>query len=96
MPEAIAHLYKSEEGSPLNAIILGLGAGSLEISVFKLGNLVGTTEFQEVFRLIEDVTEGLSRFEGATPLPRVLLFMTEKRGNLKRQRKLYCKLPGMG
>jgi hypothetical protein len=69
LPEAIAHYYKSEEGSPLNAIILGLSAGSLEISVFKLGNLIGTTEVSRSVSIVEDVIEGLSRFEGAAPLP---------------------------
>ncbi len=75
LPEAIAHLYKSEEGAPVSAIILGLGTEFLEISVFKLGNLVGTTSVARSISLVEDVTEGLSRFEGATPLPsRFILF----------------------
>lgn len=69
LPEAIAYYYKSEEGSPLNAIILGLSTGSLEISVFKLGNLIGTTEVSRSVSIVEDVVEGLSRFEGAAPLP---------------------------
>ena len=69
LPEAIAHLHKSEEGSPLSAIILGLGKEFLEISVFKLGNLVGTSQVSRSLSLIEDVTEGLSRFEGSAPLP---------------------------
>src|SRR3989344_4998322 len=42
--EAIAHLVKSEEGAPASAVILGIGKETLEISVFKLGNLVGTSE----------------------------------------------------
>ena len=69
LPEAIAHLYKSEEGSPLSAIILGLGKEFLEISVFKLGNLVGTSQVARSVSLIEDVTEGLSRFGDSAPLP---------------------------
>jgi hypothetical protein len=69
LPEAIAHLYKSEEGTPLSAIILKSGDETLEISVFKLGNLVGSTEVARSVSLIEDVTEGLSRFEGVDPLP---------------------------
>jgi hypothetical protein len=69
LPEAIAHLYKSEEGSPLSAIVLGLGKGFLEITVFKLGNLIGTSQISRSVSLIEDVTEGLSRFEGSAPLP---------------------------
>ena len=82
LPEAIAHLCKSEEGSPLNAIILGLGSGSIEISVFKLGNLVGTTEVSRSVSLIEDVTEGLSRFEGANPLPSRFIVYDGKEGEI--------------
>ena len=75
LPEAIAHLYKSEESAPLSAIIIGLGSDDLEISVFKLGNLVGTTKVARSVSIVEDVTEGLSRFEGAAPLPsRMIVF----------------------
>ena len=83
LPEAIAHLCKSEEGSPLNAIILGLGSGKIEISVFKLGNLVGTTEVSRSVSLVEDVTEGLSRFEGANPLPSRFIVYNGKEGELE-------------
>ena len=83
LPEAIAHLCKSEEGSPLNAIILGLGSGSIEISVFKLGNLVGTTEVSRSVSLIEDVTEGLSRFESANPLPSRFIVYDGKEGEIE-------------
>lgn len=75
LPEAIAHLYKSEEQAPLNAIVIGLSSESLEISVFKLGNLVGTTTVARSVSVTEDVVEGLSRFEGAVPLPsRMIIF----------------------
>ncbi|MCX6705418.1 MAG: baseplate J/gp47 family protein [Candidatus Woesebacteria bacterium] len=83
LPEAIAHLCKSEEGSPLNAIILGLGSGKIEISVFKLGNLIGTTDVSRSVSLIEDVTEGLSRFEGAAPLPSRFIVYNGKEGELE-------------
>lgn len=83
LPEAIAHLYKSEEGSPMSAIIVGLGAESLEISVFKLGNLVGTTNVARSVSLIEDVIEGLSRFEGASPLPSRIIVYDGKGGELE-------------
>ena len=83
LPEAIAHLCKSEEGSPLNAIILGLGQGKIEISVFKLGSLVGTTDVSRSVSLVEDVTEGLSRFEGASPLPSRFIVYNGKEGELE-------------
>lgn len=83
LPEAIAHLYKSEEGSPLSAVIIGLGKEFLEVSVFKLGNLVGTTSVARSVSLIEDVTEGLTRFEGASPLPSRIIVFDGKGGELE-------------
>ena len=75
LPEAIAHLYKSEESAPVSAIIVGLGIEFLELSVFKLGNLVGTTQVSRSVSVVEDIVEGLSRFDGAAPLPsRFILF----------------------
>lgn len=83
LPEAIAHLYKSEEGSPLNAIVLKSGSESLELSVFKLGNLAGTTEVSRSVSLVDDVIEGLSRFEGAAPLPTRFIVYDGKEGALE-------------
>jgi hypothetical protein len=83
LSEAIAHLYKSEEGSPLNAIIIGLSSENLEISVFKLGNLIGTTSVARSVSITEDVTEGLSRFEGASPLPSRMVVFDGKGGELE-------------
>ncbi len=83
LPEAIAHLYKSLEGSPLNAVIVGLGRDALEVSVFKLGNLVGNSSVARSVSLIEDVTEGLSRFEGASPLPSRIIVFDGKGGELE-------------
>jgi hypothetical protein len=83
LPEAIAHLYKAEEGSPLSAIVIGLGSENLEISVFKLGNLIGTTNVARSVSITEDVTEGLSRFEGASPLPSRMIVFDGKGGELE-------------
>ncbi|HKC04632.1 MAG TPA: hypothetical protein VKC54_02065, partial [Patescibacteria group bacterium] len=87
LPEAIAHLYKSEEGSPLNSVIVGLGKESLEVTVFKLGNLVGSTKVSRSVSLTEDVTEGLSRFEGASPLPSRIIVFDGKGGELEEARE---------
>lgn len=88
LPEAIAHLYKSDEGAPLSAIILGLGKEELEISVFKLGTLVGTSNVARSVSLIEDVVEGLTRFEGATPLPSRFIVYDGKSGELEEAKEL--------
>ncbi len=86
IPEAIAHLYKSEEGAPTSAVIIGLGRDALEITVFKLGNLIGTTSVSRSVSLIEDVTEGLARFEGAAPLPSRIILFDGKEGQLEEAR----------
>lgn len=88
LPEAIAHLYKSDEGAPLSAIILGLGKEELEISVFKLGTLVGTSNVARSVSLIEDVVEGLTRFEGATPLPSRFIVYDGKSSELEEAKEL--------
>ncbi len=83
LPEAIAHLYKSEEGTPLSAIVLKSGDENLEISMFRLGNLVGSTEVARSVSLVGDVTEGLSRFEGTDPLPSRFVVYDGKEGDLE-------------
>jgi hypothetical protein len=83
LSEAIAHLYKSEEGAPLNAIVLKPGDENLELSVFKLGVLSGTTEVSRSVSLVDDVIEGLSRFEGVSPLPTRFVVYDGKEGELE-------------
>lgn len=82
LPEAIAHLYKSEEGAPISAIIIGISRESLEITIFKLGDLIGTTSVARSVSLIEDVNEGLSRFEGAFPLPSRFIVYDGREGEI--------------
>jgi hypothetical protein len=83
LPEAIAHLYKSEEGTPLSAIVLKSGDENLEISIFKLGSLVGSTEVARSVSLVEDVTEGLSRFDTTEPPPSRFIVYDGKEGDLE-------------
>lgn len=83
LPEAIAHYYKSEEGAPLNAIILKSDEESLELSIFKLGELVGSTEVSRSVSLVDDVIEGLSRFDGVAPLPTRFIIYDGKEGILE-------------
>ncbi len=87
LPEAIAHLYKSEEGSPLNAIIIKSGSEYIELSLFKLGELIGTTEVSRSVSLVDDVIEGLSRFNGVNPLPTRFVVYDGKEGELEETRQ---------
>lgn len=82
LPEAVAHFVKSEEGSPLSAVIVGIGKDFLEIAVFKMGNLSGTTQVARSVSVIEDLGEGLSRFSGKDPLPSRVVLYDGKEGEL--------------
>jgi hypothetical protein len=86
LSEAFAHLFKSEEGSPISAVILGLGKENLELSVFKLGNLVGSTQVARSVSLVDDVVEGLSRFKEASPLPSRIIVFDGKEGEINEAR----------
>lgn len=69
LAEAIAHLVKTEEGSPLSGVVLGVYKENIEISVFTLGNLFGSTKVARSVSLIDDVAEGLSRFAEGENIP---------------------------
>lgn len=69
MPEAIAHSIKIKEGSPLSGVVMGVGVGTIDITVFRLGNIVGTVNVGRSPSLLEDVVEGLSRFAGSQNVP---------------------------
>ena len=83
LSEAITHLLKVEEGSPVNAIVSGFGKDFLELSVFKLGNLVGTTQVARSVSFFDDVEEGLSRFSLAESLPSRIVIYDGKEGELE-------------
>lgn len=87
LPEAIAHLFKSEEGSPLNAIVVGVGNQNLEIAVFRLGNLSGTTQVARSVSVTDDISEGLSRFAGGEALPSRFILYDGKEGALEEVRQ---------
>lgn len=83
LPEAISHLIKSEEGTPLNAIILGVYKESIEISLFQLGKLVGTTQVARSVSLTDDTVEGISRLSDGDMLPSRFLVYDGREGDLE-------------
>jgi len=83
LSEAISHLIKVEEGSAVNAIIAGFGKDYLELTVFKLGNLVGTTQVARSVSFFDDVKEGLSRFVLEEGLPSRVVIYDGKEGELE-------------
>jgi hypothetical protein len=92
LPEAIANLVKSEEGAPLNAVVIGMGGENIEISVFKLGNLVGNSVVARSVSIADDVAEGLTRFAGSEPLPSRILLYDGKEGELEEVRQNLLKV----
>jgi hypothetical protein len=75
IPEAISHLLKSEEKAPLSAVLVGVYKEILEVSVYKLGNLMGTAKVNRTLSIIDDVTEGIARFAKGDSVPsRIVLF----------------------
>lgn len=69
LPEAIAHGVKHNEGAPLNSLIVGLNQEFLDLSLFSLGNLVGTVEVGRSENLLDDIKEALARFKTGQHLP---------------------------
>lgn len=92
IPEAIAHFLKSEEGSPLNAVVIGAYKEVIEISVFKLGNLIGTTQVARSVSIVDDVCEGLSRFKGQDAIPSRFILYNGKEGELEEVRQALLKV----
>ncbi|OGM09864.1 hypothetical protein A2W13_01625 [Candidatus Woesebacteria bacterium RBG_16_36_11] len=85
--EAISFFMKSDEGVPLNAIVIGVGEENIEISVFKLGNLLGTHIVSRSVSIVDDLTEGISRFASEDALPSRILIYDGKEGQLEEVRQ---------
>jgi hypothetical protein len=92
LPEAIAHLTKSEEGTPLSAVILGISKENIELSIFKLGKLIGTSVVARSVSIAEDVMEGLTRFAGEGPVPSRFLLYDSKEGEIEEAKQALLKV----
>ncbi|MFH0942809.1 MAG: hypothetical protein V1810_01405 [Candidatus Beckwithbacteria bacterium] len=72
---AVIQYLKIEEGTPPSAILLQLSSTEVNLSLVKLGKLVGTQLVGRSGDLGPDVEEGLSRFEKIDTLPsRMILY----------------------
>lgn len=83
LAEAIAHLTKSEEGTPLNAVVLGVQDEEIELTVFRLGNMQGMTQIARSVSIAGDVAEGLVRFATNEPFPSRFILYNGKEGELE-------------
>ncbi|OGM11624.1 hypothetical protein A2Z22_02395 [Candidatus Woesebacteria bacterium RBG_16_34_12] len=91
LPEAISNLVKVEEGAPLSSVVLGLSKEKIEISIFSLGNLRGTSYVARSVSVVEDVAEGLSRFSGSGSLPSRFILYNGREGELDEVRQILIK-----
>jgi hypothetical protein len=92
LSEAISHFYKSDEGTPLNAIALGVFKDEIEVSLFKLGNLIGTTMVARSLSIADDVTEGLTRLNQKDSVPSRFVVYDGKEGELEEVRQTLIKV----
>lgn len=91
LSESVAHYTKSQEGSPLSAVVVGVSMENLEISVFRLGNLIGTSHVARSVSPVEDVVEGLTRFGGEESLPSRFILYDGKESELEEIRQSLLK-----
>ena len=92
LPEALAHYIKSEEGSGISAVVIGVYKENLEVSLFSLGNLMGTTHVARSVSIAEDVAEGLSRFSDVDNLFSRFVLYDGKEGELENARQELIKV----
>lgn len=83
LSEAIAHFIKSDEGSPMSAIVVGVTENNLEVSVVRIGVSGGVANVSRSVSVVEDVIEGLSRFATSEPLPSRFILYDGKEGELE-------------
>lgn len=73
--EAIIKALQQIENVPATAILLGFWEEVLEVTLVKMGKIMGSHLVRRSSNLTSDVIEGLSRFESTEPLPsRMLLY----------------------
>lgn len=76
LSEAVSHFVKFEEGAPLSGVVVGISDENLDISLFNLGKLLGTTNVSRSISAVDDIVEGISRLniEVENVPSRILLF----------------------
>jgi hypothetical protein len=83
LPEAIAHLYKAQEKTPISSVLLGIYPQSIDVSIFRLGNLSGSVNVSRSMNISDDVIEGLARFGQMDALPSRFLLYDSKVDDLE-------------
>lgn len=73
--EAVVRYLHTTEGVPPTAILIGISGADLEVTVVRLGKIVGIHTVKRGGNITDDVKEGLTRFLPADLFPsRILLY----------------------
>jgi len=83
LAEAISHYKKSIEGSPLNAVVIGVNSEVIEVTLFRIGNLAGSTTVARSVSVVDDLAEGLTRFASQEPFPSRFILYDGREGELQ-------------
>jgi len=87
LSEAIAHYVKINEGSPLTAVVIGVYKENIEVVVFRLGKMVGSTLVARSVSISDDVVEALSRLSTSENFPSRFILFDSKEGDLEEIRQ---------
>ncbi len=87
LPEAIAFYKKQDEQVPLTAVVVGVSEGSIDVGLFKLGNLVGTVTVVRSVSLFDDVVEGLVGLKIPDQIPSRFIIYNGKEKDLEEARQ---------
>lgn len=83
LAEAISHYKKSIEGSPLNAVVIGVNSEVIEVTLFRIGNPAGSTTVARSVSVVDDLAEGLTRFASQEPFPSRFILYDGREGELQ-------------
>ncbi len=76
--QAIIHKYKKQEGVPPSLILLGFTAGSISVSLYRVGNFAGQITIPKEGSIAEHLEDAFAQFSSSTVLPsRILLYGTK-------------------
>jgi hypothetical protein len=87
LPEAISHFKKQVEKTPVSAILVGIYSQTVDISVFRLGNIAGSVKVARSTNLVDDVIEGFARFGNQEPFPSRFILYDSKESTLEDARQ---------
>lgn len=72
--EALIQYFKSQQGTPLNGILIRIGEADLLINLILTGKIISSEIVGRTEDLVADVREGLARFSEENLPPRMILY----------------------